>query len=81
MLEGERGGLFFAALLFGSGLGELLVELLDASVLRIEEASGLFEVGGGVAATFFETGECGGGFGCSLLQEFALLAKGAELLL
>ncbi len=81
VLDGEGCGLFFAAEFFRCGGGELLVELLNALVLTVVDAIGLFEVGGGVATAFFEAGECGGGCSCGLLELFAAAAKLVELLL
>jgi hypothetical protein len=75
VLDGEGGGLLFAAQLFGSGRGKLLVELLDALALAVVEACGLVEVGGGVATAFFEAGERGCSFGCGLLEILTTATK------
>ena len=81
VLDSESGGLLFAAELFCSRGGELLVELLDALVLAVVDAVRLFEVGGSVAAALFKSGESGGCCGRCLLELFATAAEQIELLL
>ncbi len=81
VLDGEGGGLLFAAEFFSCGGGELLVELLNALILAVVEAGGLLEVGGGVAAALFEACERGRGCSCGLLELFAPAAELIELLL
>ena len=76
--DGEGGDFFFAALLFVRWRVELLLELRDALLLAVVEASGLLEVGVGVAAALFEAGECGGGCAGGLLQLFAAGAEAAD---
>ena len=79
VLAGEGSGLFLAGELFRGGLPELAIELGDALFLTFVQAGGLFEVGGGVAAAFFQSREGSGGFGGFLLEVFAFRAKLLQL--
>jgi hypothetical protein len=81
VLNGQGGGLLFAAEFFCGRGFELLRELLDALALAVVDPVGLLEVGGGVAAALFEACEGSGGGGCCLLQLFAAAAELVELFL
>ena len=76
VLYSELGRLFFAALFFCGGAGDLRVELIDALLLRIEETVGALEVGVGVAAALFEARERGGSDCCAGRWRFRRAGSG-----
>ena len=64
-----------AARALGSGAGQLALQVVDALMRRVAHALVLLEVGGGIAAAFFQPGKRGcRGPGCGLYF-FALAAE------